>query len=697
LTNLLDLHLRGAYHKGEDDIARDFYLPAVAASVEYRRAVGFFSSSIFVLAWPSLRQFVESGGHIWLLCAPVLSDGDVEALIQGHSDGPERLVRENLVAEIQTLLDDPLMSKPARVLASLVAHDIMEVRLAFLGAAAPPQGRRIFHDKLGLLRDASGNTLAFKGSMNETYNGLAPDGNLESIDVFVDWGDEREAERVQDESEYFANLWEGKYPGVITLPFPEVAREQLIRASEGAWQTLVDEICDEIEGGSPGDLPTRIRLREHQTDALESWEAAGRRGILEHATGSGKTVTALTAARAAMQRGEVPLIIVPSELLLQQWTREIKGFLDDVKPGLLVCGGGETRWRAERRLPVWSAPGTTPRVILAMMQTACTADFIRDIRSGEHLFIIADEVHRLGSRQAREILTIDSGPRLGLSATPTRAGDEAGTRAILDYFGGIIDPPFTLANAVAARILTPYMYFVHAVTLLDEEQLEWNRLTRRIGQALAIQAHGSGSDDSYLQNLLIQRARVVKQAAEKVPLSVRVVADNFRAGQKWLVYCDSQAQMNDVAYALRAAGVDATEYHSDMTADKQQTLRHFDVNGGVIVAIKCLDEGVDIPSVSHALILASSKNPREFIQRRGRVLRKAPGKGLAYIHDAIVIPRSDGINDPVPSLLEGELARAIQFGLDAANPAVIEDLRAIALRFGIDVEKFVHEGYEDGD
>jgi superfamily II DNA or RNA helicase len=236
------------------------------------------------------------------------------------------------------------------------------------------------------------------------------------------------------------------------------------------------------------------------------------------------------------------------------------------------------------------------------------------------------------------------------------------------------------------------------VTLLDQEQHEWNHLSKKIGQAMAAGRARSlgGADGSYLETLLIQRARIVKQAQGKVALAARVLKTTFRPGQRWLVYCDTQQQMNDVTSAARAQGIDAVEYHSAMTADRQQTLRYFEINGGVVVAIRCLDEGVDIPSASHALILASSKNPREFIQRRGRVLRLAKNKGLAYLHDAIVIPRTDQAAIG-PSMLEGELARAVKFGVDAQNPSVIEDLRAVAFRFGIDIERAIHEGFEDDD
>ena len=150
---------------------------------------------------------------------------------------------------------------------------------------------------------------------------------------------------------------------------------------------------------------------------------------------------------------------------------------------------------------------------------------------------------------------------------------------------------------------------------------------------------------------------------------------------------------------LKSKGIDALEYHSQMQGDKERTLRDFEINGGVVVSIRCLDEGVDIPSVTHALIMASSKNPREFIQRRGRVLRRFSGKHLAFIHDLLVLPGEGGVKEQdTPSgtaILEGELARAIEFGKMALNPGAITELQRIADRYTLDIGALIDEGFED--
>ena len=311
--------------------------------------------------------------------------------------------------------------------------------------------------------------------------------------------------------------------------------------------------------------------------------------------------------------------------------------------------------------------------------------------------LVADEVHRLGSRGNRALLDSSLfGPRLGLSATPERAGDPEGTAALLNYFGGVLEPRYTLADAVRDGVLTRYFYRPHTVQLTEDETTSWYRLSARIAR-LRAQLGDSADDDGQMERLLFERARVIKQASGKVALSVNVISGAYERGQRWIVYCDDQGQLGDVVDALASAGHTAMPFHSAMEGDRVETLRWLDRNGGIVVAIKCLDEGVDIPSVTHALILASSKNPREFIQRRGRVLRRAPGKALAFVHDAIVVPpRRPEADDAGPDpITAGELARAIEFAQSADNPAAGADLIAIAIDAGIDWETLTGAGVED--
>jgi superfamily II DNA or RNA helicase len=315
--------------------------------------------------------------------------------------------------------------------------------------------------------------------------------------------------------------------------------------------------------------------------------------------------------------------------------------------------------------------------------------------------MVADEVHRLGAKAARRLFEVDTGPRLGLSATPERAGDPEGTAALMAYFGGVVPPPFSLEDAIKAKALTPYAYHVHMVRLDHDERDAWNRLTDRFRHLYARAAAGGDLEEGLgarLKLLLIQRARIIKGARAKPPLAAEVVGAHYRPGHRWIVYCDDQRQLGEVKTALHGRGLpDVYEYHSAMPSDRERTLETFNERGGVVISIRCLDEGVDIPAVSHALILASSRNPREFIQRRGRVLRRAPGKLLAYVHDVVVTPDLDDDDAFGESVLKGELARAIEFGEHAINPAAVADLKRIAAAAGLDWSALTENGFEADD
>ncbi len=698
---LAELTLKPAYHKPEDDIAEEFYLPCMARAHRYDRAVGFFSSAIYAIAWPSLKAFVDRGGRIRLICSPMLSMADVNAMKEGYAARSESVHAEMLRGEFRQLINTPGTMKPARILAALVALGVVDFRIAWVGENVGGRPKRLFHDKVGIFSDEAGEAVVFKGSMNETWPGLARDGNLESVDVYTSWAGPRERERIEAEQLYFDQLWAGSYADVITIPLPSVVIEDIIQAADNEhWRDFVDDINIEIAGSSrrsPDAIPGGRVPRPHQIAALEAWRARGRRGILEHATGSGKTFTALCAIDEALEKKESVLIIVPSDLLFRQWTEELRSTFSHREIRLLLCGAGHSNWRLGNMISRWTRqPGPPARIVLATLQTASNPGFIGAFRGGPHLLLVADEVHRLGAPQARAAFALDSGARLGLSATPQRAGDPVGTDAILSYFGGVVPPPFTLFDAISAGTLTPYAYHVHAICLEDDEQARWDELTIEIRRVYAqIKSKEKDAPTELLKRLLVRRAHIVKGARQKVDAAVSIINDVYRPGHRWIVYCDNQFQLSAVCVRLREAGCsDVLEYHTAMRGDAHRTLKLFEQHGGVIVSIRCLDEGVDIPSVSHALILASSKNPREHVQRRGRVLRRAPAKSIAHIYDLLVKPRFDPNEPPATAILEGELARAIEFGRHAINPGCITDLERLAIEHGIDPLMHVNTGYE---
>ena len=317
-----------SYNKAEHDIAEMFYLPCMRNSNHYDRISGYFGSTIYIIAWDALREFIENNGKMRLICSPYVSDEDASALANGYSAKNDELLAESLAREVQALFDDPFLTAPAKLLAYMISKGIIDVKIAVPTGSESPNARRLFHDKVGIFTDSESNKVGFRGSMNETYKGLSSDGNMESIDVFPNWLDSRDAERVDDASVFFEKLWSESVSGIIVYQFPNASKEILRTKSEGVkWHELLDEIHVEeskAKKWKPSNHIGSRTPRPHQVNALETWVKNNRRGIFEHATGSGKTFTAMCAIHDAFKRNEVVLVLVPSRDLLKQWDRELR-------------------------------------------------------------------------------------------------------------------------------------------------------------------------------------------------------------------------------------------------------------------------------------------------------------------------------------------------------------------------------------
>ncbi len=617
--------------------------------------MGYFRSSFYALTAPAVAAFALRGGQIRVVCAPDFGPADI-ALLESGAEASEVAVAAAAV-ELSRILDDPESQAGGRVLKALLDFGALTIKVA---ATANPG--TIFHDKVGLFGDHFGNTLTFSGSVNETWRAWHPDGNHESFEVFRSW-DPKDADRVTRHRAFFDDLWGDDRSGVRVLDLSAAFAEQMVAlGTDDPEHALVASAKPTQSKPSEG-----IRLQKHQIEAVDAWEANGYRGVIKHATGSGKTFTALEAVRRHVKSGRPALILVPSNLLLKQWAHEVDRFFAPSGIATVLAGAGNDGWKSNGDIGAFTTDSLAePRIIIATLQTASKPQFLSGVEAGPHLMIVVDEVHNYGAASYRSIDAIDAGARLGVSATPERFRDPTGTSAIFDYFGPIVGPVITLEDAVRVGRLCPYDYFPHPVNLNDAEADEWREITTRIRRAAAM--NGGHADDmsEQLKLLLIKRANIAKQAAAKAPLAVEILVRDFKPKQHWLVYCDDGRQLRDVLDRLRAAGLSAMEYWSGMEGDRADSLAQFERSGGIIVAIECLDEGVDIPAVSHGIILASTQNPRQFIQRRGRMLRRFDGKHYAVVHDLLLAPPQESDPD-FSSLIKAELARAHEFAGSASN------------------------------
>ena len=643
------------YSTSDAELLDDFFVPSLSKASHYDRAVGYFSSSLVALAPSSISDFVLRGGRMRLVCSPHLSPTDI-AWLSGESEGAA-CDAESVAEHIRALAQaDDLAAALISAMASLVEYGALEVKFA-----EPSIGNGIFHDKLGVFRDTCDDVLSFVGSANETAAAWSGLGNHEQLETFASWRSDEQRARAERHARQFEQLWEGVRRGVRLMDatasqaiLREVCAAEPIEVSLQEVQRIIKE-RSEAESQSGGARP----LRPHQEQVLDSWEAAGRRGLVVFATGGGKTITGLAGAKRHLDSGNPVVIAVPSKLLLTQWKEEIEKEL----PGMpvLMCGGRAKRNRWLQNLGVFTDndPSLGPRIVLTTYDTAVTDSWLTRVKDGEHLGVIADEVHRVGSTDRRKFLELDFGPRMGLSATPERYGDAEGTELIFNYFGEKLQPTFGIKDAIDAGQLVPYAYSFETVSLLEEEQEEWDELSRKMGQAMA---RNKGEMSEYYEALARRRSRILKGAANKASTARMILDRDQRPGDRWLVYCESRSHLDSVREIVETEERKVLEYHSGNSELAPEIFEHFE-DGGVLLAIKCLDEGVDLPFINRGIILASTTNPREHIQRRGRLLRNFPGKFSASLTDVIVV------DDEGLPLVVSEVERAIEFAENASNVA----------------------------
>jgi DNA phosphorothioation system restriction enzyme len=461
------------------------------------------------------------------------------------------------------------------------------------------------------------------------------------------------------------------------------------------------QVSYRVEPELPGcpKLPVDLQLRSYQQQAISNWFKNQGRGTLKMATGSGKTITALAiACQLYQQIGlQVLIIICPFRHLVNQWGRECEKF--NLQP-ILACESVH-KWQSKfsSQLARINTQQQKFLTVITTNETLITPGFQSQLKYlPDRTLIIGDEVHNLGAKKRESSLPRNVGLRLALSATPERHYDEIGTQNILDYFGDILQPEFTLKDAIDCGALVHYLYYPILVELTEAESDRYLQLTRAISRKLMYKSSDRAvNHDEFdrldLTPLLMQRARLVGAAANKLVALKTLMAARLNTSHT-LFYCgdgsnDSTQQLTAVTHLLgQELGYRVNTYTATTSLLDREHLRQQFESGALqgLVAIRCLDEGIDIPAIKHAVILASSTNPRQFIQRRGRILRPDPGKERATLFDMIVLPPElDRETLSIErNLLKRELLRLIEFADLADNAAAARSqLLTLQRRYGL--------------
>lgn len=447
-------------------------------------------------------------------------------------------------------------------------------------------------------------------------------------------------------------------------------------------------------------MPSHLTLRPYQEQAINNWFANRGRGILKMATGTGKTITALAIATQLYQKISLQVLIVvcPYRHLVTQWGRECEKFA--FQP--ILAFENVNAWQNQLSTILYNIHSGNKKFI-SIITTNST--FISDSFQSqlkyfpEKTLIIGDEAHHLGSPKLEKSLPKNFGLRLALSATPERYFDSQGTTAILDYFGQVLQPELTLANAIQQGALARYLYYPILVELTESESRDYVKLTSKIGWALLLsEKRNVKIEKEDLTALLMQRSRLIASAKNKLTALKKLMLNRLQTTHT-LFYCgdgwveknniSNLRQMEAVVKVLGSElGYRVNTYTSETSIKTREKLRKQFENGELqgLVAIRCLDEGIDIPAIKNAVILASSQNPRQFIQRRGRILRPHSSKERATLFDMIVLPPDMGRSTLAieRNLLKKELKRFLEFAdlADNAGEARVK-LLSIQKKYGL--------------
>lgn len=692
---LSDLYIAKEYRNLKCDVINDFYVPVLSNAVMYKRAVGFFNSAALYEMAIGLRHLVEKQGKMELIVSPRLTEEDIQSINLGYKTR-EEVVERALLRDF----DEPKNKTEFRklnLLANLIAEGVLDIKVAFKINA---NSAGIFHEKIGIVIDAEGNKVAFTGSMNETYSGLLQ--NYESIDVFCSWRDE-DYDRVNIKENAFDNLWDNLDTAMEVIPFPKVAVERLNSYKVEKTEPLCVEIQNEDDSQNVFfKIPDTVELYDYQREAIETWENNNCCGIFDMATGAGKTFTALGALSALsknLNNNIAVVIVAPYQHLVEQWVEDIIQF--NVKPIVAYSYPGQ-KWRKQfsDAVTAYNVGAIDNFCVIATNATFSLNDFQSILQKFKKNFaFVVDEAHNFGAVKLSSLLPKKARYRLALSATIERFRDEEGTNKLRKYFGKTCIS-FSLKEAIQKGFLTSYYYHPVVVYLNADEYEQYQEITKTIIR------NGGASQENidknpYIEMLLIKRARIISGCKEKVS-KLGEVMKPYKNDNYILVYCgatkydndssdlkddDEVRQIEEVNRKLYyELGMKVHKFTSEESKEERDEIKRMFASGTelqVITAIKCLDEGVNIPAIKKAFILASSTNPKEYIQRRGRVLRRAKGKEYAEIFDFITLPRpleevqfcSEEELSCDLSLVRKEFLRMIDFAETARNPFEIDKLK----------------------
>lgn len=683
--SLRDLSLACDYETTENptELIDNFYIPVLEQAVKYYRIAGFFSSSALAISAKGIEGLIQNGGKMYLLVSPELSVEDYQ-VIREHGKMTEDI---SIFSDFKLELS---INENVQALAWLLDCGRLEIKIV-----VPKKTQTsLFHQKVGVIFDADNNVVSFSGSINETAQAWL--NNIEEFKVFRSWED-GQVDYLRSDLSKFLAYWKNERAGIADVyDIPEVIRKKIIEVKP---RDVMDLNIMRKYRKDKKNKGNKLSLFPHQKQAVNAWIRNKYSLLMEMATGTGKTRTAIGCILELL-REKVPtlyIVATPQNTLSRQWKTDIEqlGIIFDYAA---IIDGSNTRWKKDLEFLLLdiSDGNIQNAIIYTTHRTSSDDKFISIIKENKYntrILFICDEVHAIGSSKQRKALLPEYECRIGLSATPQRMFDDTGTQLIVDYFGNA-SFEFTIADALSTinpvtgkPFLNQFYYHPIFVGLSEKEEKNYAKISKQI----AVVLNSDDRDEDKLQQLYNRRADICKNAVGKYSafdellekMNPPAIEDSILfVSDLQIVPCFEILAEKKIKRAKITEEESATKIVDEQGDTERQAIIAQFVNHQIqmLVGIKCLDEGIDIPNARIAILMSNSTNPREYVQRVGRVIRQAPNKRESVIYDFIAKPRSS--IPSVSNILVKEARRALYIAQNALN---FENVKEIFLENGVEM------------
>lgn len=652
--NYKDLNIQISYKSVGEESLSTFINPLLACTKIYRRSVGFFTSSALDFIGDGIVSLARHENSKIMLCtSPRLNDEDIRAIKAGY-DARELLERQTN-AELEEALDD-ISDENVEMLYMLIKEGILDIKIVWKKTG-------MYHDKLAVLDDYSGNRVAFVGSANETGSGY--NDNYEKIRVYKSWTDTEG--RIDDEINEFLSIWNDNNEFLKVFDFSEAFEKKVLeRVNIGSKKKQFEK-------------KNKYDMRDYQKEAKENWLKNGCKGFFVMATGTGKTITSLYTVKDLIENNKIfTIIAVPYKHLVNQWYEDVKVFFPDAN---IVFVHSEAK-NPENKVYssyISAKMNYKPVIIITTIKSFFIERYVKIYKEIEfEKLLIVDEAHNFINRISND-LSIMYKYKLGLSATPVFGNDVEKTNQLINWFGGqVMDYPIEKA---IGKYLVNYEYHPIFIDASEDDEIAFTKATQLMLSACDSVSKKIIDEEKFTLGYR-GRLRAISMAEEKIT-NIRSIFSKVEEKDHLIIYCsdgklfyndnDKKQELRHLEFMLKIINNSLIESNSTYRATKFTASEDVEMrmelidrfNRGydnIMVAIKCLDEGINIPSIKSALILSSNDNYREFVQRRGRILRLYKGKDVAHIYDVLVMP-----SQKTPAIAEIELRRFYEYARLALN------------------------------